>query len=68
MNARFLRAKAKPATSAEVIADLIEIERLIRIVCTREGNPLTLRAADELAKTHRRIRNLRYRIESEAGL
>lgn len=61
----------KTASTAEAVALVARMQRLDRdliAACCAANNPLTLKAQDELARLHRRMRCLRHQIEIEARL
>lgn len=64
----YLKDDAKTAKVAEVAERLKAIDyELIGITCGT-GCPLTLKAADQLARMQRSIRTLRHLIELEGGI
>jgi len=65
--AGLVRAKATADQLDKLAARLVQIDRDLMGVCCEHPNPLTLRATDELAAIHRKLRWLRHLIEIEAG-
>lgn len=65
--AAFLRKRAKGDELDRLTSRLSQLDSDLMAVCCQPSNPLTLHAADEVFRLHRKLRRLRNLIEIEAG-